>query len=123
MLQLLHQFFKALGRVVAKHLAELLHEAVKVGFLASHLVADHLVQGAHHVAGGSLVFFRHAFDLIHHLLAHVLGHLIFQGIQQFLKLLLGVGVHKVIFHQVFNLTGKSFREGIQFLVVVFGALL
>ena len=118
LLHLFHELVETLGRVVSKHLAELLHEAVEVGLLAGQFVLDHLVKGPHHFAGGSHVLFRHALDLVHHLLAHVLGHLALQRVQQVLELLLGLRVYEVIFQQLLYLTGRAFRKSVQLFPVV-----
>ena len=118
LLHLFHELVETLGRVISKHLAELLHEAVEVGLLAGQFVLDHLVKGPHHFAGGGHVLFRHTLDLVHHLLAHVLGHLALQRVQQVLELLLGLRVYKVIFQQLLYLTGRAFRKGVQLFPVV-----
>ena len=91
--------------------------------MTSQLVLDHLVDRLHQLARGGHVVFRHALDLVHHLLAHVLGHLALQLVQQVLELLLGLGVHEVVLQQFLDLASGAFGQSIQLLLVVVGALL
>ena len=60
--------------------------------------------------------------MVHHLLAQVFGHLALQHVQQFLELLLRLGIHEVVFHQLLELTGTAFGQVVQLLTVMLGAL-
>ena len=123
LLQHFHKFVEILGRVGAEHLAPLVHKAVKVGLAALHFVAHHLVEIAHHFAGGGHIVGGHILDGLLHLLGDVLRHLAFEQIQQFLKLALGVGVDEVVLHQFFQLTAYAFGQVVQLFQVAVGPLL
>ena len=123
LLQHLHQFFEALGRVGTERAAELLHEAVEVRLQSFHFVPYHLVELAHHLLHGRHLLGRHALYLVPHLLGHVLGHLALEHVQQFLELLLGLRVHEVVLHEFLYLAANAFRQGVQLFPVALRPLL
>ena len=114
---------KTLGRVVAEHRPPLLHELLKAGIAAFHAVAEHLVEVAHHFAHGLHLLRGHVLHLVAHLLGDVLGHLAFEQVQQFLELLLRVGVHEVVIHEALNLAADAVGQVVQLVQVALGALM
>ena len=87
------------------------------------LVAHHLVEIAHHLAGGGHVLWRHILNLLLHLLGYVLGHLALEHIQQLLELLLRLRVHEVVVHQLLELASHAFRQIVELFQVAVGPLL
>ena len=123
MLHALHQLVKALRGIVAKHRTELLHEAIKVRLPALHLVPHHLVELLEHLPHRRHLLGGHSLNLVAHLLRQVLGHLALQHVQQFLELLLGLGVDEVVLHQLFDLASHAFGQLVQLFPVALGPLL
>ena len=123
LLDAFHELSQALGRIVAEHLPPLLHELFEARVATFHVIPEHLVEVAHHLAHGLHLLRRHVLHLLAHLLGDVLGHLALQHVQQFLELLLRVGVHEVVFHQFLDLSADAVGQFVQLVKVALGPFL
>ena len=78
LLHLLDQLVERLRRVVAEHVAVLVHEAVEVGLLAATALLQHLVEVLHHLPRPVHVLFRHVLQHLREVVEEGVHHRLLQ---------------------------------------------
>ena len=113
LLKRLDQFVQACRRVVAEHIAVLLHEPLEVRILAHRAVVQHLVQRLDHLLHPLHVFRRHILNRVLHALEEVLHHLLAERVHKLLELLARLRVHEIVVRKLPHLSSRALRQRVQ----------
>ena len=112
-LHLIDQFVERLRRVVAEHVAELVHEGLEVRLLPAHLLREHVVERLHHVLHPLDVALGHLLDHLLDVLEELVGHGLAELIHQLLELVLCLRVQELVVLELLHLAGGVLREAVQ----------
>jgi hypothetical protein len=118
---LLEQLLQRL-RVLREEVAELLHELLEPGVLATLLPVEHLVEGGEHVLHALHVARGHVLHALGHLVDHLLHELLAQPVEHLLETLLGLARLEVVGAQFAHLAGQVVRHEIESHVALGGHL-
>ena len=104
------QVVERLRRIVAEHVAELVHEFFEARIFAGDLLHQHVVQRLQHVLHALDVAGRHLFDHTFDVVEERLRHGAAQLVQQFEEFALRVGVDELVLFERLDLPGSVRRQ-------------
>ena len=122
LLQLLDQLVERLRRIVAEHIAVLLHELVEVRLLAAAALLEHLVEVLEHLAHAIHILVGHVLDHLREIVEEGVHHRLLQLLEQLVVTLFGLAVFEFVLAQAGDLARRVFRQLVDLLLFAFQTL-
>ena len=122
LLQLLDQLVERLRRVVAEHIAVLLHELVEVRLLAAAALLEHFVEVLEHLAHAIHILVGHVLDHLREIVEEGVHHRLLQLLEQLVVTLFGLAVLEFVLAQAGDLARRVLRQVVDLLLFAFESL-